>query len=119
MPPPPYTMETFRDAAAAFFGSTTGQSPRVSSYYGSLSKSFLSRPITPQNINEFVAGENRAVLTATTPATRQDLLAIAATPLRGVAAHFVAQNLVVGRHGYFADNEYSREALSGVTSGTF
>jgi hypothetical protein len=112
-------MGIFMNSAAAFFQSTTGQSPRVSSYYNSLSPSFLARPITRANINEFVAGENHAVLSASTPATRQDLMAIATIPLRGVAAHFVAQNVVVGREGYFANNEYAREALSGITSGTF
>jgi hypothetical protein len=118
-PSPPYTMETFKNAAASFFQSTTGQSPRVNSYYNSLSPSFLARPITPTNISEFVRGENHAVLSASTPATRQDLIAIAMTPFRGVAAHLVAQNVVVGREGFFANNEYAREALSGAISGTF
>lgn len=119
MPPPPYTMESFKDAAASFFRATTGQSPRVAAYYLTLPRSFLNQPITPENISKFVAGENRAVLFGTTPMTAQDRLAIAAIPGREVAAHFVAQNVVAGSQGYFADNEYSHEALSALTSGTF
>ncbi|GGN25352.1 hypothetical protein GCM10011350_15040 [Marinomonas arctica] len=63
--------------------------------------------------------ENHALWNSTTPVTRLDVFAMAITPFRRPVAHFSAQNAVVGNQGYFADNEYSREALSGITSGTF
>lgn len=113
----PYTMRNFRDTAQSFFRATTGQSPRVSTFYNSLTDDELNQPITALNIGNFVRRENHAVLHGTTPATREDLLAIAAIPLRAVAAHTVAQNVVVGQQGFFGNCEYQQEALIGTLSG--
>ncbi|KGI78267.1 hypothetical protein LF63_0108070 [Oleiagrimonas soli] len=70
--------------------------------------------MTPDNVGDFVRRENRAVFQGTTPPTRQDYLAMAATPFRSTFAHFAAQQMVVSRMGHFHDNEYSRSALEGV-----
>lgn len=115
----PFTIGNLRDSAASFFQSTMGQSPRIASHYASLSSSATSLQATPSNVNNFVTGENRALWSSTTPATWRDRVAMVATPLRRPAAHLFAQNVTVGQQRYFANNEYSRAALSGVISGTF
>lgn len=115
----PFTIGNLRDSAAQFFGSTIGQSPRIASHYQSLPSSVTSQIATPETVGAFVTGENRALWGSRTPATWVDRFAMAATPLRRPAAHLFAQNVVVARQGFFADNDYSRSALSDATSGTF
>lgn len=118
MSAPSYTLSDFRNFAQSTFAATTGNSPLVMGAYKGMSSSFLSQPMTPSNVGKFVDIENSAVLRG--KSTRfQDSLAKVMTPFRRPVAHLVAQNATVGRHGYFANNEYSREALMSVLSGTF
>lgn len=113
------TVGDLRDFAARSFERLTGQSSVIASHYRSLSPSYLRRPMTPENVGDFVRRENQAILGARDRPTWQDQLAYFATPLRAPVAHLFSQNLVVGRLGHFADNDYAREALSHHTSGTF
>lgn len=115
--PLPYTLSDLRDAASAFFGATTGASPRIAAHYNSLSADFLARPMTPDNVSEFVRRENQAVMNSPLPATPVDRVAIAAIPFRATLAHLAAQNVTLGREGFFSNNPYAQEALQSIVSG--
>ncbi len=103
--------------ATQVFSSTTGCSENILNVYDKHkgNPKLLDLPLTPTNVQRIVQAENVAALNG--PSKRlADRLAKAATPFRSILAHGAAQQLVTSREGHFADNEYSRAALEGLTT---
>ncbi|HFF3758959.1 hypothetical protein [Stenotrophomonas forensis] len=115
-PPKPYTLRIFKSFVTKAVGSTVGPSPRIMEHYDSLSDDYLDQPMTADNVSDFVRRENNALFASKKPMTKMDKVAIAFTPFRAVAAHFVAQNAAIGKQGFFAPGDYQHEAIIGLLS---